>query len=31
MSDIATDAMHHDWWTTLARAVVAGWLIALLV
>ena len=31
MGDIATDAMRHDWWTTLARAVVAGWLIALLV
>jgi formate/nitrite transporter FocA (FNT family) len=31
LSDIATDAMRHDWWTTLARAVVAGWLIALLV
>ena len=31
LSDIATDAMRHDWWTTVARAVVAGWLIALLV
>ena len=31
MSDIAAEAMRHDWWTTLARAVVAGWLIALLV
>ena len=31
LSDIATDVMRHDWWTTLARAVVAGWLIALLV
>jgi len=31
LSDIATDAMRHDWWTTLARAVVAGWIIALLV
>ena len=31
LSDIATDAMRHDWWTTFARAVVAGWLIALLV
>ena len=31
LSDIATDAMRHDWWTTFARAIVAGWLIALLV
>lgn len=31
MGDVAEEALRHDWWTTFARAVVAGWLIALLV
>jgi len=30
-SDIALEAMRHDWWTTLLHAVYAGWIIALLV
>jgi formate-nitrite transporter family protein len=31
LSDLAREAMRHDWWTTLLHAVYAGWLIALLV
>jgi formate/nitrite transporter FocA (FNT family) len=31
LSDIAREAMRHDWWTTLLHAVYAGWLVALLV
>ena len=31
LSDIAREAMRHDWWTTVLHAVYAGWLIALLV
>jgi formate-nitrite transporter family protein len=31
LSDIASEAMRHDWWTTLLHAVYAGWIIALLV
>jgi formate/nitrite transporter FocA (FNT family) len=31
LSDLASDAMQHDWWTTLLHAVYAGWIIALLV
>jgi formate/nitrite transporter FocA (FNT family) len=31
LSDIAREAMRHDWWTTLLHAIYAGWLVALLV
>jgi formate-nitrite transporter family protein len=31
LSDVAREAMRHDWWTTALHAVYAGWLIALLV
>jgi formate-nitrite transporter family protein len=31
LSDIAREAMRHDWWTTVLHAIYAGWLIALLV
>ena len=31
LSDVAREAMRHDWWTTVLHAVVAGWIIALLV
>ena len=31
LSDIAREAMRHDWWTTVLHAVYAGWLVALLV
>ena len=31
LSDIAGEAMRHDWWTTLLHAVYAGWIVALLV
>jgi formate/nitrite transporter FocA (FNT family) len=31
LSDIASEAMRHDWWTTFLHAIYAGWIIALLV
>ena len=31
LSDIAGEAMRHDWWTMLLHAIYAGWIIALLV
>jgi len=31
LSDIASEAMRHDWWTTFLHAIFAGWIIALLV
>jgi len=31
LSDIASLAMRHDWWTTFLHAIYAGWIIALLV
>ena len=31
LSDIAGEAMRHDWWTTFLHAIYAGWIIALLV
>ena len=31
LSDIAREAMRHDWWTTVLHAIYAGWLVALLV
>jgi len=31
LSDLAQEAMRHDWWTTLLHAIYAGWIIALLV
>ena len=31
LSDVAREAMRHDWWTTVLHAVYAGWIIALLV
>jgi formate-nitrite transporter family protein len=31
LSDLAREAMRHDWWTTLLHAIYAGWIIALLV
>ena len=31
LSDLASEAMRHDFWTTLLHGVYAGWLIALMV